>query len=135
MSATQMDQVDEAVPGTRRTWWFPDGDMPEPVTGDRFVSHEALIVLNPMSKPATLRLRFYWTDQPPTSFDQEIVVEAERVRCLRLDKLDELGIDFVIPFRTQYAIRLDSSVPVFCQYGRLDSAQPNLALLTAPSFG
>ncbi|MFC5824083.1 sensory rhodopsin transducer [Nonomuraea insulae] len=125
----------QQIPGTRHTWWFPDGDLPEPVEGDRFVSHEALIVLNPAKQSSRLRLTFYWTDRPPTSFDHDIVVEGERVRCLRLDRLQDLGIDFTIPFRTQYAIRLDSSVPVFCQYGRLDSVQANLALMAAPSFG
>jgi hypothetical protein len=62
-------------------------------------------------------------------------VEGERIRCIRLDKLRDVGIDFTIPFRKQYSIRLYSSIPVFCQYGRLDSAQPNLALMTAPTFG
>ncbi|GAA3583719.1 hypothetical protein GCM10022222_80610 [Amycolatopsis ultiminotia] len=121
--------------GARHTWWFPDGDLPAPTEGDRFVSHEALIVLNPAREPAKLRLTLYWTDRPPTSFDHDLVVAGERVRCLRLDKLSDEGIDFTIPHRTQYAIRLDSSVPVFCQYGRLDTAQPNLTLMTAPAFG
>jgi hypothetical protein len=108
----------------KTTWWFPDGDLPEPVPGDRFTSHESLMVLNPNQASATICLVFYWEDRPPTRVDG-LVVEAERVRCIRLDRLE--GV--TIPYRTQYAIRLDSDTGVFVSYGRLDTAQPNFALV------
>jgi hypothetical protein len=108
----------------KTTWWFPDGDLPEPVPGDCFTSHESLMVLNPNGDPATVSLVFYWEDQPPTSV-HGLVVEAERVRCIRIDRLD--GV--TIPYRTQYAIKLESDVGVFVSYGRLDTAQPNFALV------
>jgi hypothetical protein len=47
------------------------------------------------------------------------------VRCIRIDRLD--GV--TIPHRTQYAIKLESDVGVFVSYGRLDTAQPNFALV------
>jgi hypothetical protein len=47
------------------------------------------------------------------------------VRCIRIDRLD--GV--TIPYRTQYAIKLESDVGVFVSYGRLDTAQPNFALV------
>lgn len=108
----------------KTTWWFPDGDLPEPVLGDRFVSHESLMVLNPNDTDATICLVFYWEDKPPTSVSG-LVVEAERVSCIRIDKL--AGI--TIPYRTQYAMKLESDVGVFVSYGRLDTAQPNFALV------
>jgi hypothetical protein len=108
----------------KTTWWFPDGDLPEPMAGDRFTSHESLMVLNPNDAPATISLVLYWEDKPPTSA-RGLVVEAERVRCLRLDQLDGVAI----PYRTQYAIKLESDVGVFVSYGRLDTAQPNFALV------
>lgn len=108
----------------KTTWWFPDGDLPEPVAGDRFTSHESLMVLNPNPDPATISLLFYWTDKPPTPVPG-LVVEGERVRCIRLDQLD--GV--TVPYRTQYAIKLDSDVGVFVSYGRLDTAQANFALV------
>jgi hypothetical protein len=37
----------------KTTWWFPVGDLLEPVTGGRFTSHESLMVLNPNSDRAT----------------------------------------------------------------------------------
>jgi hypothetical protein len=125
----------ESVPGTRLIWWFPDGDLPDPVVTGALVGHEALIILNPTKAPARIDLTFYWTDRAPTHFDPGITVEPERVRCLRLDQLSELGIDFRIPTRTQYSIRVASTVPVFCQYGRLESARPPVALLTSNGFG
>jgi hypothetical protein len=41
------------------------------------------------------------------------------------DQLDGVAI----PYRTQYAIKLESDVGVFVSYGRLDTAQPNFALV------
>ena len=108
----------------KTTWWFPDGDLPEPVTGDRFTSHESLMVLNPNAEQATVSLVFYWEDKPPTSV-HGLVVEGERVRCIRMDRLEGVSI----PYRTQYAIKLESDVGVFVSYGRLDTAQPNFALV------
>jgi len=108
----------------KTTWWFPDGDLPEPVPGDRFVSHESLMVLNPNDSDTTISLVFYWEDKPPTSVPG-LVVKAERVRCIRIDRLP--GI--TIPYRTQYAMKLESDVGVFVSYGRLDTAQPNFALV------
>ena len=108
----------------KTTWWFPDGDLPEPVPGDRFTSHESLMVLNPNDTAATISLLLYWTDNPPTAVPG-LLVDAERVRCIRMDQLD--GV--TIPHRTQYAIRLESDIGVFVSYGRLDTAQPNFALV------
>ena len=108
----------------KTTWWFPDGDLPEPVPGDRFTSHESLMVLNPNAEPATVSLVFYWEDKPPTSV-HGLVVDGERVRCIRIDGLEGVSI----PYRTQYAIKLESDVGVFVSYGRLDTAQPNFALV------
>jgi len=44
----------------KTTWWFPDGDLPEPMAGDRFTSHESLMVLNPNPQPTTVSLVLYW---------------------------------------------------------------------------
>lgn len=51
----------------KKTWWFPDGDLPEPVSGDDFVSHESLMVLNPNPEPATISLVLYWEDKRKSS--------------------------------------------------------------------
>ena len=43
----------------------------------------------------------------------------------QIDRLEGVSI----PYRTQYAIKLESDVGVFVSYGRLDTAQPNFALV------
>lgn len=108
-------------------WYFPDGDLPDPVAGDRFTAHESLMILNPNTQVAHIELTLYWTDRPPTS-GISFEVDGERVRCVRLDHPNDIG-GVAIPYRTQYAMRLSSDVGVFIQYGRLDTAQPNFALV------
>jgi hypothetical protein len=110
----------------KKIWWIPDGDLPEPITGDQFISHESLMVLNPNDQPAQLVLTFYWVDHAPDSLSG-IVVDPERVRCIRIDHLEAEGIR--IPYRTQYALKVESDTGIFVQYGRLDTAQPNFALV------
>jgi sensory rhodopsin transducer len=57
----------------KTTWWFPDGDLPEPVPGDHFTSHESLMVLNPNETDATISLVFYWENKPPTAIAHCII--------------------------------------------------------------
>jgi hypothetical protein len=108
----------------KKIWWIPDGDLPEPIVGDKFISHESLMVLNPNDKAAQVSLTFYWIDREPEVVGG-FVVEAQRVRCLRIDQLE----DITIPFRTQYALKVESDTGIFLSYGRLDTAQPNFAMV------
>ncbi|MEG0767040.1 MAG: sensory rhodopsin transducer, partial [Clostridia bacterium] len=60
-----------------------------------------------------------------------LTVEAERVHCFRMDY--PLGeAKFEIPFG-QYAVVLESSVPVVCLYGRLDR-RPDMAYYPIAGF-
>lgn len=113
-------------------WFIPDGDLPDPTPGDRFVSHESLMVLNPNAEVAHVELTLYWTDRPPVR-GIRFAVDGERVRCVRLDRSEEIG-GAHIPYRTQYAMQLNSDVGVFIQYGRLDTAQPNFTLVGLMAF-
>jgi len=59
-------------------------------------------------------------------------VEAERVRCMRLDRpVGEEG--FRIPYG-QYALLVESQVPIIAQIGRMDVQQANLAYYTVMGF-
>ncbi len=54
------------------------------------------------------------------------VVEPQRVRCIRTNE----PIDgFQIPFG-QYALKVESTVGIVAQIGRMDVSQPNLAYYT-----
>ncbi len=107
-----------------RTWFFPDGDIPPP--GDATPhGHESLIILNPNDEDAEVAITVYFEDREPAVLVPQ-VVGAQRVKCIRTNE----PIDgYHIPLG-QYALRLESSVPIICQIGRMDVRQPNLAYYT-----
>jgi hypothetical protein len=111
-----------------RTWFFPDGDIPQPGDGE-LKAHESLIILNPNTRDAEVTITVYYSDAPPHLLPPQTVT-AERVRCIRTnDPID----GYQIPFG-QYALKLESTVPVIAQIGRMDVSQPNLAYYTVMGF-
>ncbi len=114
----------------KKLWVFPDTELPP--SGDSLLKgHESIIVLNMNKRKALVRLTLYFTDRDPVLLDP-LVVEGRRVRCLRMDNSREIG--FEVPRETQYAVTLQSDVPVVAQYGRLDARQVNLAFYTTMGY-
>lgn len=108
----------------RRTWFFPDGDIPAPGDSPPF-GHESLIMLNPGDEDAEVAITVYFEDRDPDVLPSQLVA-ARRVRCLTIsDPID----GYQIP-SGQYALKLESSAPIVCQIGRMDVQQPNLAYYT-----
>lgn len=114
-----------------RLWVFPDCELP-PAGEWPLKGHESVIVLNLDRDVAHLTFTLYFTDCDPVT-DIRLTVEGERVRCLRLDNPDDLG-GFVVPRETQYALKLESDVPVIVQYGRLDTRQTNMAFYATTGY-
>jgi hypothetical protein len=112
----------------RRTWIFPDGDLPPPGDPDLpLEGHESLIVLNVGSMDASIQIDIFFPDREP-EVGIKVSVPSRRVQCFRLDK--PLGDrQYQIPFG-QYALRLHSDAPVIAQIGRADVRQPNLSYYT-----
>jgi len=108
-----------------RNWFFADGYLPEKKGLGTMEAHEALMLFNSNPAPANVRLDIYFDDQPPLK-DIPVVVDAERVRTLRLDHSQDIG-GRVLPPLTQYALRVRSDVPIVVQFGRLDTTQANMA--------
>lgn len=102
-----------------RVWVFPDGELPKPGNYPA-KAHESIIILNTTSAPATCVLTIYYTDREPVG-GIEVVVEPQRVRCVRTNNPDDLQ-GYVIPFEVQYAMKWECSEPVVMQYGRLDTS-------------
>jgi hypothetical protein len=80
---------------------------------------------------AAVTVTLYFTDREPVVLPP-LKVPARRVRCLRLDNEDDIGIR--IPRETQYALRLNADLPVVAQYGRLDTRQQNMAFYTVMGY-
>lgn len=115
----------------RKTWVFPDAELPPEGEGV-LKGHESVIILNMTEKKATVKMTFYFTDKDPIE-NLAVEVDSKRVRCIRIN-YDPCFKNVKIPQETQYAIRLDSDVPIVAQYGRLDNRQANLAYYTVMGY-
>ena len=114
----------------RTTWAFPDGDLPAPGEKEPY-GHESLVLFNPNARPAKVQIAVYFDNRDPER-GLLVAVDAERVRCVRLDQ--PLGErEFRIPYG-QYALLVESDEPIVAQIGRMDVRQPNLAYYTVMGF-
>jgi len=111
--------------GGAKTWYFPDGYLPEKSKEGAMEAHEALMLFNPGSNPVRVILDIYYSDKAPDK-NIAITVGAERVIALRLDKPADIG-GVTIPPLTQYALRVTADHPIVAQFGRLDTTQVNMA--------
>lgn len=109
-------------------WYIPDCEMPPRGDNEDIFGHESVIILNPCEQDAHIKITLYFADKEPIR-NIDCLVEAERVRCLRTYNKDDFG-GHEIPLEVQYAMKLESDVPVVIQYGRLDVRQPNMAFYT-----
>jgi hypothetical protein len=115
-----------------RTWFFPDGYLPELNAEGSLKSHEAPMILNTGRKRARLSLDIYFEDRAPAQ-GIKFEVGAERVYCIHMDQPEQLnGVS--IPPLTQYALRILSDRKVIVQFGRLDATQVNLAYYTTMGY-
>lgn len=113
-------------------WFFPDAELPPKGPDGELYGHESIIVLNPNRETAVVRVTLYWTDRPPDR-GEVIHVEGERVVCRRIVSGWPQG-GLAVPEGEQYAIGLESDLPVVAQYGRLDVRQSNMAFYTTPGY-
>ena len=107
--------------GGKKIWYFADGYLPATKKSGKMESHEALMIFNTSLEDVESFIDVYFSDRDPIK-GIKIVIPAERVISLRLDKPKDLNGAF-IPHLTQYALRITSSKPVVCQFGRLDTTQ------------
>jgi hypothetical protein len=105
------------------SWVIPDGWLPPAGGEGDMINHESLMIMNTGSEPAKITIDIYFDDRVPVK-GLPIIVEAERIKAIRLDLSEELG--FELPRATQYALRIISNVKIIVQYGRMDVRQPNL---------
>ncbi len=119
------------TPAGKTVWFFPDGDLPAPGDGGEhgYFGHESLVILNPNDRNANIAITVYFTHQPPKVLNAG-TIDAQRVRCIRTNE----PIDgYQIP-PGQYALKVEASISVICQMGRMDVTQPNLAYYTTMGY-
>ena len=117
--------------GGAKTWYFPDGYLPEK-DGGAVEAHEAVMIFNVHKHDVTVLMDIYFDDRDPI-LDIGIPVGAQRVVSLHTDIPEQIG-GVAIPPLTQYALRLRCDSPVVAQFGRLDTTQPNMAYYCAPAI-
>ena len=112
----------------KKVWIFPDAELP-PVGRNEIPGHESVIITNVSEKEANVKFTLIYTDKDPISFD--IKVMAKRVRCLRSNNENDF-CGFVAVEGEQYAIMLESDVPIVAQYGRAEPREVNF--YTTPGY-
>ncbi len=112
----------------KKVWIFPDAELP-PEGANLIPGHESVIITNVTDEDAQIKFTLFYDDKDPVSF--ETVVKARRVRCMRSNKEEDFG-KFTADFGVQYAIMLESSVPVVAQYGRAEPRTVNF--YTTPGY-
>ena len=112
----------------KKVWIFPDAELP-PVGVNLIPGHESVIITNVSDQVANVKFTLLYTDKEPVSFVAQ--VEAMRVRCLRTNEEKDFGA-FTAKFDEQYAIMLESDVPIVAQYGRAEPRTVNF--YTTPGY-
>ncbi|MEC0128786.1 sensory rhodopsin transducer [Paenibacillus pabuli] len=116
---------------TGHTYWvIPDGYIP-PDSSGTLESHESICVLNTGITDAQLQITIYFEDREPL---EDIVAEVPARRTKHIRTASLKSGDQRIPPGVPYAITVSSNVPVIIQYSRLDSTQPELALMSVMAF-
>ncbi|MFA9458674.1 sensory rhodopsin transducer [Halalkalibacter sp. AB-rgal2] len=113
-----------------KIWYIPDGYIP-PESTNELLSHESICVLNCQERKAQLAITIYFEDRPPL---EQIAYEvpAKRTKHIRTSELSLDGEK--IPVGVPYAIEIESDEPIIVQYSRLDSTQPELALMSTMAY-
>ena len=112
----------------KRVWIFPDAELP-PKGVNAIPGHESIIVTNVTEQTAHLTLTLLYEDREPVSFHSDVA--ASRVRCLRTNRESDFDA-YTAREGEQYAIMLESDVPVVAQYGR---AEPRaVSFYTTPGY-
>ncbi len=114
----------------KNIWVFADGDLP-PQGDEEPLGHEALMVVNNNNEDAQLNITILFDDKDPVE-GIKLTVPAKRVNCFRMDfPIGEQ--QYQIPFG-QYALIIESQVPIVANFGRLDRRK-NMAYYPVQGFG
>ena len=116
----------------RRIWAIAEGYIPGASVSEarELVSHETACLLNTCDRDANVRITLYFADREPVG-PYRVTVPARRTLHLRFNDLTDPA---PVPRDTDYASLIESDVPIVVQHTRLDSRDPNIALLSTIGF-
>jgi hypothetical protein len=115
-----------------RVWAIAEGYIPSGSTGPEpaMTSHETACLLNAGERDAHVSITIFFADREPAG-PYKVTVPARRTLHLRFNDLDDPE---PVPLDTDYASVIVSSEPIVVQHTRLDSRQPENALLSTMAF-
>ena len=116
----------------KKIWVIAEGYIPGQSHGPapQFTSHEAACMLNANEKDAHIEITIFYSDRQPSG-PYKITVPAKRTKHLRFNDLEDPER---IPRDTDYSSIIRSDIPIVVQHTRLDSRQPQNALLTTIAY-
>lgn len=112
----------------KKVWIFPDAELP-PEGANLIPGHESVIITNVSNETAVVKFTLIYTDKKPVSFTAEVA--PMRVRCLRTNQERDFG-KYTAVEGEQYAMMLESNVPIVAQYGRAEPRTVNF--YTTPGY-
>ena len=118
----------------KKQWLIPDMYWPENTAPDGvYVSHEAICVINASDQDCEIEIDFLFEKREPIC-GVKAVCSAMRTNHIRLDQLKNSDGDPLIPRGVGYAAVVRCSIPAAVQYTRVDTSQPELALMSTMAF-
>lgn len=116
----------------KKVWYIPDGYYPDSESDGKYVSHEAICVLNVSNIDAAIDVTLFFEEAEPMGrFAAEC--KAKRTNHIRMDKLQNKdGVS--VPRGVAYAILVESNTDIICQYSRVDTAQENMSFMTTIAY-
>lgn len=116
----------------KKIWLVPDAYYPEASVEGPYISHEAICVLNIGEKDADISITLYFENEDPVSgFNTKC--KAKRTNHIRLDQITN-NEGKSIPKGKPYALLVQSSQNIICQYSRLDTTQIQMTLMTTIAY-
>ena len=115
----------------KKEWIIADGFMSDSAN-EKYVSHEAVCVLNLSGTDAEIKITVFFEDKEPLSgFCASC--KNNRTNHIRLDKIKNKD-GKSIPKEVCYALLIESSVPVIVQHSRMDVSSPDMTLMTTIAY-
>src|ERR1051326_2505174 len=112
----------------RKRWAVAEGYIPAWSHGPapEMSSHESLCILNAGADDAHIEITIFFSDRDPAG-PYRFTIHGRRTKHIRLNEVQDPE---PIPAAIEFSSLIESDVPIVVQHTRLDSRQPENALLS-----